>query len=87
VSNNSTANLFAACSRIQLGATNAHYADCYLTDQQITNPGDSGGLVVANGRVAGIVIGAFSQRDMSVIQAVGYQIRQIRARSGHMVVT
>ena len=87
VSSNSTANLLAACSRIQLGATNAHYADCYLTDRRITNPGDSGGLVETNGDVAGIVIGAFSRRDMSVIQSVGYQLAQIRMRSGHMVMT
>jgi hypothetical protein len=35
--------------------------------------------------VAGIVIGAFSRRDMTVIQAVGYQLAEIRVRSGHMI--
>ncbi len=79
------ANLLAACRRVQLGATNAHFADCYLTDQRITNPGDSGGLVECNGDIAGIVIGAFSRRDMTVIQAIGYQLSEIRARSGQMV--
>lgn len=84
-SNGQSANVLAMCSALQLGAPVATYADCYLLDQIIAAPGDSGGLVTAGGNTVGMVVGGYSGRDMTAVQAAGYQLSEIRSRSGHMV--
>lgn len=79
--------VFAFCDYVQLGSASALYGDVYLTDHMVTVSGDSGGEVQCNGTIAGMVIGAFTQRDMTVVQSIGYQLRAIRRRSGYMVRT
>jgi hypothetical protein len=70
---------------IRLGAAQAIYAECYATEQRITQSGDSGGLVEAQGDVAGMVIGGFAGRDMTVVQAIDYQLSAVRFLSGCMI--
>ena len=86
VSNGKNANVLAFCDYVQLGSPVATFGDVYLTDRAATAPGDSGGLVEnSSGDIIGSVIGAYNGRQMSVIQSIGYQLREIRSRSGHMV--
>ena len=70
---------------VKLGAAQACYAQCYATETRITQRGDSGGLVEARGDVVGTVVGGFVKRDMTLVQAISYQLSEIRRRSGHMV--
>jgi hypothetical protein len=70
---------------LRFGGAQACYAQCYATETKITILGDSGGLVEARGDVVGMVLGGFIRRDMTVVQSVGYQLSEIRRRSGHMI--
>lgn len=79
------ADVLGFFDHVLLGSAQACYAQCYATDQKITQNGDSGGLVEAQGDVVGTVIGAYSKRDMTLVQAIDYQLREVRKRSGHMV--
>jgi hypothetical protein len=80
-----TAPLFGFFDHVRLGAAQACYSQCYATEWRITQQGDSGGLVEALGGVVGMVIGGFTRRDMTLIQAVDYQINEINKRSGYLV--
>jgi hypothetical protein len=79
------ADVFGFFDTVRFGSAQACYAECYVTEVNISRPGDSGALVEATGDVAGMVIGGFVHRDMTVVQAIGYQLSEIRRRSGHIV--
>lgn len=79
------AAVFGFFDHVRLGGAQACYSQCYATETKITQQGDSGGLVEARGDVVGMVLGGFVRRDMTLVQAIGYQLSEIRRRSGHMV--
>lgn len=79
------AAVFCFFDHLRLGAAQACYAQCYGTELIITQPGDSGGLCEAQGDVVGSVIGGFVKRNMTIVQSIGYQLREIRRHSGFMV--
>ncbi len=86
VASGKTSNILGYWGHIQLGSTANIYSDCYATDNKITIPGDSGGLVTDRAtNVLGMVVGGFIQRDMSIIQSASYQLSEIRHRSGHIL--
>ena len=81
----SSSDVLGFFEAVQLGAAGAVYSKCYTTETMFTANGDSGGLVENGGRVVGMVIGGYSRRDMTLVQSIGYQLGEIRTRSGHMV--
>src|SRR5882672_676608 len=58
--------------------TNIVFADTYMTDQPITQPGDSGAVAIdpQTGNIAGHVVGGTAQ-VASYIQEIDYQLRTI----------
>ncbi|WP_172328340.1 hypothetical protein [Mangrovicoccus sp. HB161399] len=71
--------VFGFCSFLRFGGTATVYADVYLTGSIISAAGDSGSLAAdANGDVVGSLVGAYSGRNMSVIQSIGCQLAAIR---------
>jgi len=79
------ADVFGFFSYVRFGSAQACYSECYATDTRITVSGDSGGLVEAGGDVVGMVIGGFTGRDMTMVQAISYQLSEIRRLSGYVV--
>jgi|GEM_PF-6943697 len=77
--------VFAFMGSVLMGSAQANYANCYATQNLVTQPGDSGALVESTGDVVGMVIGGFSQRDMTIVQAIDYQITEIRNLTTYMI--
>jgi hypothetical protein len=59
----------------------ATLGETYHTDAQVTQPGDSGSVVLLGSELVGHVIGA-SKGVCSYFQAVDYQLREATARGG-----
>lgn len=84
-SNGTQIGIFGFWGHLRFGSSTTCYSDCYATDQKVTVQGDSGGPVECYQEVVGMVVGSFSQRDMTIIQSIDYQISEIRKRSGYMI--
>ncbi|WP_157056433.1 chymotrypsin family serine protease [Pseudorhodobacter aquimaris] len=74
--------VFGFCDFVRFGPARATYGEVFITEKVFSRPGDSGGLVTSGGRTVGSLIGAYNQRNTSVVQSIGYQLQEIRARGG-----
>ncbi|MEM8652955.1 MAG: hypothetical protein AAGF54_20705 [Pseudomonadota bacterium] len=74
--------VFGFCDFVRFGSRRATYGEVFITERVFSSPGDSGGLVSCQGDIVGSLIGAYNQRNTSVIQYVGYQLQEIRTRGG-----
>lgn len=83
--NGQSSEIYAFLDPVKLGNAQAWYAKCYATEEKITTNGDSGSTVMSGNHIAGMVIGGFNQRDMSIVQSTEYQLSEIRQRSNLMV--
>lgn len=82
ISSTQSTDILGFSNHIALGSSSDIYADCYMTNTLITKPGDSGDRVVHQSDIVGMVMGGFTTRNMTIIQAIDFQLTEVSSRSG-----